>query len=271
MKFDDIPFLMKNISDEMPLHSENTASVPHKYGNLPKDIMKESHKKDNKFLNNHLHEIEEAVDKNFIDKNSFIKQQVTYHKESGVLNHDNIFHADLATGTPIGKDNFFHYPFLINSFISFPTASYGAELNTTDTGTGGQSGDRIFISKTGSDGVAGELYNRIAYRNASGTGEMVLGVYDQQSSVPTNLTATTATDLALDTSYTWQDLTEFALETNEVWLAVNRNASGTSGEGNTASRYKNSITGNGLPDPVGTGWTTGGTQTRTQKLGHSSA
>ena len=74
MKFDDILFLMKNISDEMPLHSENTASVPHKYGNLPKDIMKESHKKDNKFLNNHLDEIEEAIDKNFIDKNSFIKQ-----------------------------------------------------------------------------------------------------------------------------------------------------------------------------------------------------
>jgi len=270
----DIPFIIRDMKNEMPLHSEDTASVPHRYGNLPKNIMEESHKVDNKFLNNHLCEIEEAVDKKLMDKTPFINQQIKYHGRSGILNHDNFFHGDLATGTPISNDNFHHSNFVVNPYMVSSPASYGAELDTTDTGTGGQAKNQIFCNKTGSDGVAGELYNRIAYRNASlsgGAGDMVLGVYSEVSSVPANLTATTASNISMSApDYSWQSLTEFALETNEVWLVVNREQEGNSGEGAVAGSQYKGLTFGAIPNPAGTGWTTI-TQTRTQKLGHSEA
>jgi len=276
MNNSDIPFIMKDIKNEMPLHSEDTANVPNRYGNLPKNIMEESHKVDNKFLNNHLSEIEEAVHKKLLNKIPFIQQQKKYHEKSGILNHDNFFHADLATGTPISNDNFRHSQFVINSYMVSASANYGAELDTTDTGTGGQGSNRVFCSKTENNGIAGYLYNRIAYRNASissgGDGEIILGVYSQVASVPASLTAVTAMLTTSAPNYDWQSLTEFALETNEVWLAVNRNTSGTSGEGSVAQQYKDiALDPIGIPNPAGTGWTTGGTQTRTQKLGHTSA
>jgi len=268
-----MPYIIRDIKNEMPYHTNNTAKIPYTYKSLPKNIMEESHKKDNKFLNNHLGKIEEAVDKKLMNKNSFVNQQIKYHGKSGILNHDNFFHGDLATGTPISNDNFHHSNFVVNPYIVATPGSYGAELDTTDTGTGGQAANQIFCSKTGSDGVAGELYNRIAYRNASidGSGDMVLGVYSQVSSVPASLTATTASNISMSApDYSWQSLTEFALETNEVWLVVNRETGGTSGEGSTAQQYKD-LTFGAIPDPAGSGWTTGGTQTRTQKLSHSEA
>ena len=269
-----MPYIIRDIKNEMPFHSDNSVVIPYTYKQLPKNIMNESHKVNNKFLNNHLGKIEEAVDKKLMDKNLFVNEQIKYHKESGILNHDNFFHADLAVGTPISNDNFHHSNFVVNPYIVSSPTSYGSELNTGDTGTGGQTGNRVFCSKTGSDGVAGELYNRIAYRNASlsgGAGDMVLGVYSQVSSVPASLSSTTASNISMSApDYSWQSLTEFELETNEVWLAVNREQSGTSGEGSTTSQNKD-ISFGALPDPAGTGWTTGGTQTRTQKLGHSEA
>jgi len=270
----DIPFIVRDIKNEMPFHNDIIGKIPYTFKPMPKNIMDESHKVDNKFLNNHLCEIEEAVDKKLMDKTSFVNQQIKYHEKSGILNHDNFFHCDLATGTPISNDNFRHAPFLVNPYMVSAPANYGAELDTTDTGTGGQAANQLLCSKTGSDGIAGYLYNRIAYRNASwsggGTGEIFLGVYSQVSSVPASLTSTTAELTTSAPDYSWQSLTEFALETNEVWLAVNRNKAGTSGEGSVAQQYKD-ITFGALPNPAGTGWVTGGTQTRTEKLGHSAA
>ena len=82
---DDIPFLIRDIKNEMSFHTDNAGKIPYSFKAMPKSFMGESHKVDNKFLNNHLGEIEEAVDKKLMEKNSFIYQQVNYHKESGIL------------------------------------------------------------------------------------------------------------------------------------------------------------------------------------------
>jgi hypothetical protein len=91
MKLDDIPFLIRDIKKEMPFHTDNTIRIPYTFKSLPKKLMEESHKVDNKFLNNHLGEIEEAVNKKLMDKISFINQQIKYHGKSGILNHDSFF------------------------------------------------------------------------------------------------------------------------------------------------------------------------------------
>ena len=129
-----MPYIIRDIKNEMPFHSDNSVVIPYTYKQLPQNIMDESHKVDNKFLNNHLGKIEEAIDKKLMNKNSFVNQQVKYHGKSGILNHDNFFHADLATGTPISNDNFHHSNFVINSYTSAGGCVAGADLETFASG-----------------------------------------------------------------------------------------------------------------------------------------
>ena len=63
----DIPDLLDRVKHLMPFHSETKVSVPHSYEmRFPKDLMEESHKVQNKFLNDSLGEIEEAYNKNIL-------------------------------------------------------------------------------------------------------------------------------------------------------------------------------------------------------------
>ena len=184
---DDIPFIIKDIKNEMPFHTDSAGKIPYTFKPMPKSFMDESHKVDNKFLNNHLSEIEEATDKKLLEKNSFISQQVMYHKESGILNHDNFFHCDLATGTPISNDKFHHSNFLIDPYMVAPTpCTHGSEVqvvgvyNTTHTSVDTLYGFRI----TGAE--ADKCYDEIAVESAgtvAGSGRF--GMYvDNPSGVP---------------------------------------------------------------------------------------
>jgi len=94
MKLDDIPILIRDIKNEMPAHYDNTAKIPYSYSQgLPKNVMKLSHKVQNKFLNSHHAKIEEADHCNILTKNFkvwYLNQNLR-HSQSGILNHDGFF------------------------------------------------------------------------------------------------------------------------------------------------------------------------------------
>jgi hypothetical protein len=258
---------MKN---EMPYHTDNNAIIPYTYKSLPKKLMEESHKVDNKFLNNHLSEIEEAIDKKLLNKTSFVNQQVKYHKDSGILNHDNFFHADLATGTPISNDNFHHSNFVINSYTDVGCVP-GDDLETfTGGGYGNRGGNQLNISSTsGTEGTVGECYDQIAIDSNNSTGNIRLGAYDDDSA-PNDLYTSTGS-ISMTADYAFKSLTEFTLTTETTWLAYLKDQASQMKQLADAgfSVYDKTLAYGSLPDPAGTGYTTTGTETVSEKIGHS--
>jgi len=256
----------------MPFHNDIIGKIPYTFKPMPKSFMSESHKVDNKFLNNHLSEIEEAVDKKLMEKNSFISQQVMYHKESGILNHDNFFNADLASGLPIGIDNFKHYPFLINPYMvvapSCTPATSEVQVvgvsNTTHTSVGTLYAFKI----TGAEDD--KCYDEIAVESAgtvAGNGRF--GMYVDTTSEPDALLIDLGT-FAHQSGYTFNVGAEFTVGTANAWIGYNSD-NGSNVVTNLQSgfrRYTYIGSFGALPDPFTAGYSTD-TFPNKMKIGHS--
>lgn len=252
---DDIPFLIRDIKNEMPFHTDNAGKIPYSFKAMPKSFMGESHKVDNKFLNNHLGEIEEAVDKKLMEKNSFIYQQVNYHKESGILNHDNFFHADLATGCPISYDNFKHLSFLVNPYIISTPCVKGDERfvagssNTTHNSSNTLYGGRVTTAQ------ADRCYDQIAINTQTAVGSNMQAMYtDDPSTSPPRpnalLSETPATSQT--TGWNYVDLPEWQQDsTANVWCAYNNDSTSNHiyNLSGGVRYYTASVTWNVMPDP----------------------
>jgi len=231
MNNSDIPFIINDIQNKMPFHTDNTGKIPSTFKPMPKSFMSESHKVDNKFLNNHLSEIEEAVVKKLMEKNSFINQQVMYHKESGILNHDNFFHADLATGCPISYDNFKHSQVVTNAYRFVAEAcTHGSEVAVNGTpSTYNTSQNTLYGYKiTGAE--ADKCYDEIAQKNwgvVAGEGRFGMYVDNPVSGVgkPDALLIDLG-EFAHTSGYTYHVGAEWTQDgTSNVWVAHNDNDS----------------------------------------------
>jgi len=268
---DDIPFIIKDIKNEMPYHTDNTGKIPYTFKPMPKSFTEESHKVDNKFLNNHLSEIEEAVDKKLMEKNSFISQQVKYHKESGILNHDNFFHCDLATGTPISNDNFRHSPFLVNPYIISTPCTHGSEVQVDGSPTTYNTSVDVLYGYKITGAEADKCYDEIAQQNAgvvAGSGRF--GMYVDNSGEPDALLIDLGT-FAHTSGYTYHVGAEWTQDgTSNVWVAHNDNdyANRRVEMIGGYRRYKHAVTFGALPDPFTAGYTSDGYPAQ-MKISHS--
>ena len=276
MNISDIPFLIRDIQREMPFHTNNKVVIPSTYKNLPEQPMEESHKVDNKFLNNHLGEIEEAVDKKLLNKIPFIQQQKKYHEKSGILNHDNFFHCDLATGTPISNDNFRHSQFMINSYTEAGACTPGDDLETFGAvgGYGNTSAQYFVLMRTpGTDGVIGECYDQVTIDSNNTTGNIRMGAYDDNSNDPNVMYAQTGSVSQMD-DYSWVAITEFELTSVRTWLAFQKDqdSSMREGEATAYERWHKTYTYGAFPEPAGTGYiecTTSVCAINRMKIGHT--
>jgi len=256
MKPDDIPFIIRDMKNEMPYHNDIMGKIPDTFKPLPKSFMEKSHQVDNKFLNNHLGEIEEAVHKKLINKIPFIQQQKKYHKESGILNHDNFFHADLATGCPISYDNFKHLSFLVNPYIISTPCTHGSEVETDGSpSTTNHSVNTLYAYKiTGAE--ADKCYDSIAQQTVGtpyGNGRM--GMYADSSGNPYALIIDQGT--APNTAgYTYHVGAEWTQDsTTNVWCAHNDdNTLNTRVECTGGYRRYIPETFGALPDPFTAGY-----------------
>lgn len=208
----DTPFLVKNILNDMPMFDGNVGKIKRSFSQgMPKNIMEYSDKVDDKFLNNSLSSIDEAVSKKFLGvdfKRWFYNQQKIHNS---VTHHDGFFIGLKKFIENDMKSNTLACGFLIDPF-KFTSHINGADL-TTDQTISDQAGfaGYVYIGKL-SNGTIGEYYNRSAVSRNGGTttGNFRHGVYDQQASVPTNLMADTGS-ITVDTGYTFKSFTEFAL------------------------------------------------------------
>ena len=272
---DDIPFLLRDMQKEMPFHTNNIAIIPSTFKQFPKKPMEESHKVDNKFLNNHLGEIEEAVHKKLLNKIPFIQQQKKYHEKSGILSHDNFFHCDLATGTPISYDNFKHQSYLVNPYMVSPAGCTGGdELETYASGTGyGNASAVYFVLQHNSAlvGVVDTCYDQISIDANNTTGNIRMGAYNDDGGDPDVLYAQTGS-ISLFNDYSYQSIDEFTLTTTSVWLAWQKDEDSTMMENEVTGfdRWHKAFTYGSFPDPAGTGYIeTSDATLRRMKIGHT--
>lgn len=235
---------MRNLNDEMPIHTERTVSIPkNQYSQFPKSLMDYSVKVNNKFLNDNLAVIEEIQHKD--NKNQipqwFRNYQKKVYQDSEILNHDNFFKSNLYGD--VFKGGFDSYGLPKNSrYYSGMTvkdvgfvgslqvpAVNGATLLCNDAAatTGGNSAGGIFCCRTdSSDGTVGELYDQIAQAHSSNVGNYRLACYDDSSGVNAILGETGSQ--SADSAYTWLSVTEFALTTAIVWVGMQvENSGGT--------------------------------------------
>ena len=261
---------------EMPYHSNNIAIIPRTFKQLPKKLMEESHKVDNKFLNNHLGEIEEAVDKKLLNKIPFIQQQKKYHQKSGILNHDNFFHCDLATGTPISNDGFRHSQFMINSYTE-GACTPGDVLETFDGSNFGNFSSAYLVTmrNDATDGTIGDCYDQVAVSCNSSNGNIRMGAYNDDSGDPDVLYASTSS-IPVTANYAFKSITEFTLTTEPTWFVLHVSEDeGIAEGGETADdeRWSNEQSYGVFPDPATSqSWdskVSSGAQLRRMKIGHS--
>ena len=159
----DIPFLIKDIDNEMPTHTPRTCKIP--IGNtlsLPKNLMEKSNKVHSKFLDSYLSDVEEFEMKNLLSDNfkTWFGKQNEYHikqsknKDGFLKKIKNYIDMDMKSCT------------LACGFIMNPSrfggAVNGADLVSGDTSTTSNFGTGKVWGAQLATGTVTELYDRVA-------------------------------------------------------------------------------------------------------------
>lgn len=97
----ELQAFMRNLNQEMPIHTETTAKIKRSYSQgMPKNLMEYSAHVDNKFLNQNLAIIEEIMHRN--PKHPipqwFRDYQVRHYAKFGILKGDQIFASKMRDG-----------------------------------------------------------------------------------------------------------------------------------------------------------------------------
>ena len=266
----DVEYLVRDIDKEMPKHTDTTAKIPSSYSKLPKNLMDESTRVNNKFLNKHQGEIEEAHHKFKVDKRKFVAYQNKHYGDRDVLNHDGFFKGGFDEwGNISGTRYMFEQPFVTFSHPSINRVNKGADIETNDGSTGAANfGTTLSAQRV--TGVIGTTYDRIAISLTTATGNCYLGSYTDSSDAPADLEATTGA-ISSPASYAWQSLTEWSLTTTVNWLATHSDTANGVDTDYVAGAADNRVyivrSYQALPDPYGAG--TDNINAAQMKIGHS--
>jgi len=267
MDLHDLPFLLKNLKNKMPLHSETTFEIPHNWDTkFPKNLKDESDRVHNKILNSYLSEIEEADYKKLLPvsfKKWFSNQNEKYHS-SEIFNHDNLKNK---LKNLIPPDHVMACGFLINPFFQPHIPVDGVDLETGSATSFGNFGDTGIRCSLATGGVVSNYYDQIALSNNS-TANYQLGVYDDDGA-PNNLISPAIT-LSVNTSYSFNSVTEFQLATTGSWLSFRCQTDNSTGffSGQTDRlANQNTTYGAAFPDPSAA--SVSGADCCTMKIGHS--
>jgi hypothetical protein len=226
----DIPFLFNDIYNKMPVHSEFSFRIPDIFSRgLPKNIMKESHEVDNKFLNTHLADIEEASHYKLLSEsfvNYFINQQKEYHFQSGILNHDGFFNE---FGDIKGTHYLFQQPFMSGGFPSMNRVpppvpcTHGADSVTGSTANS-VAGWNQQNHGTSHSITKNTCFDQLAFNVATASGNMVIGLYDNNGNdsgnSAGNLLVSTGTH-AVSSGFNWKSITETTCPDAIAWVVEN--------------------------------------------------
>ncbi len=214
----DIPFLIRDIQNEMVIHEGTASKTPMEYGPFPKNLNKYKEKIQNKFYNKHLAYLEELE---YMKKQEnlikwFKSQHISNFTQLDIGNHDGFLTKAKNFVNQEMNSNVLACGFLINSFIISTAGVPGADLLSQEQGTS------IPVSGWNTqawcdllaDGTVTELYDQIAISIATASGNHRLACYDDGGSGrdPVNLYSETGS-LSSSADYNFTSVTEFGLDT----------------------------------------------------------
>lgn len=274
MKFDDVNFIINNIQNDMSIHTDNTFKIPTSYGQLTKEPMELSHKVQNKYLNKHLAEIEEAYHCKVLSPlllQSFLYQNKKYHLESGILNHDNFFTKDTFEFGYVPKGTYFQLPFAVTSRRTRHSESLlGIEIEVAGSGSNTIAAAATLYGSKITGAIANASYDQIAISVSSAVGNHHMGNYTDNSGSP-NVLIVDSGDIAVASGYTYESVTEWTQDgTTNVWCGYLQNNAGNTVNNFTGSgnRTFQGETYGALPDPYTVGFSSDTTPHK-MKITHS--
>ena len=257
MKINDIPFLVKDMQNQMPSFLQNNqgdlkaARLPRTYQQLPKNFMVAAEQAQNRFLNNHLHTIDEALHAKLLPEKLlayFLHQNLKYYKDSEITNHDGIFKSTLSdciratiiSGTDLPTIKGAGGGFSYHSFAIGNRVTLGAELDTLTSGGVSAtpfSNGTLYIAAFDT-GISGETYNQISVDMAAAVGNIRLGVYRDLTSLTMSDLAGETGEIAAFTGYGYQNCASFTLPASGiVYGAFHQSSSNSINYGNGNHRY----------------------------------
>lgn len=255
----DIPFLVKDLSEIMPTHTDNSFRIPKcQFGVVPKNMMDLSSHKMNKTLNNFQSDIEEINFKfpsNPIPK-QILMHNVKYYGARDILNHDGFYQRFLEWQKYNGND-----PMIKGGggggmrgvFINFGSVAQSEIVSETQGTTAlstGMGGD-ILGSKGQSSATVGNWLSEIAGRMDTAAGAQIMGIFTDNSNTPdARVGYTNTSGIALDTSYSYQSLVgaPITITSAVMWAYIQSNSN--------SSKYAGATSGMTMKYPT-SGWAFG--------------
>jgi hypothetical protein len=246
MKINDIPYLARDINLNMPIQTPSYTKVKCRFEDgMPDDIGKLCSKVNKKFLDNHLHEIEE-INYKFPILKQWINQFKLYHIKNyihdGILNHDGFFKSLLYDF----KTPRLACGFLINPYVG---RNNGSELNFGDPSNFERDGNTSYciISESPDTPAIGDYYNQLASEvGTTSTGEIQIGCFNKDNLGKAGSCAGRTNKIACppSSSFVWQDCDvpekEFTVSTTAVYCGINKSANSSTRlkTGETTGEYQ---------------------------------
>lgn len=236
---------------ECPIHTDRTVQVRTHDLDVPKNFMDYSSSVFKKYIDNNLHIIEEIQYRN---KNHYVPEWLKQYNQKYFIKYDTFAHdgffknhisPDLRDDRNIGK-------MLEGEFIQFGKI-LGTEINLgTDTGSTVNGDNGLLLAQKGI-GTLNAYYNQIqGVISAANGSSWNLAVYDESSSLPHSLLASTGSIITVASTY--HTITEFQADTANLWGAyVYNNAAMQElfdNSSSTVGKYV-SVTYPTLPNPFG--------------------
>ena len=210
--------LIKNINNEMPFHTPKSTKIKLNYSNrMPKNVSDLTDKVYSKFLDNHLGEIEDKKLSWRFKK--WFANQLKYHN-SDIVSKDSFFtklknyiEADMSS-------NLLACGFLINSYSYSVPCDEGSELTCGNNEQNSAGNNNYFFAGPVAGSTTDLCYDQIAVNCASGTGNWVMGAYEDDSGAPVAKIEQTSQVTTMNTSFNYTNIPEFTSEEAKFWLAT---------------------------------------------------
>ena len=251
MKTTELEYL--NLRNVMPLHTPNKISIPYKFAPLPKNLMEESNKVMEKFLDNYLSEVEDT--KNIETLSFVLNQYRNYHYSDDIRISDNFLKRPMQYNSP-------HTLFGVIASGKVGVA-LGAEVifgSANNSATGNQE----FIFANSGSIVIDDLYNTGPGQVTTAAGNYRMGIYNDTAGDPDDLgidggSHTVPSGFAF---VNWDS--GFVATQTSVWSAVLYSSASCSIDfhGTNLGRRQNPFTFGPLPDPYAETGTTNAVLTK---------
>ena len=249
----DIPNLFNNIWQKMPRQTDSTIKVKKTFGQMPKNLMDYSDCVNDKFLNNHLAEIEESTHKGLVNDKflSWFGKNQTYRQND---THDNFLtklknYIDMDMKSPVLACGFLISPF------RFAVIVVEVETDGTGNGDANTAADFLEAGKC-TTFTSGTKYDQMKLDIDAAAGNLRVALYDDNAGEPLNLLSESVSVTPVVGYTTDYAITEVEVTATTAWMAHNQDSASLTWSFHTADGVRAFVDGTqtfgAMPDPIGT-------------------